>query len=190
MPDLDPEFAVKDFTEKEISSELVYEGRLFNVKKDIVALPDGGASDREYIVHPGAVMIVPLVEPASVVLERQYRYPLRRHFYELPAGKKDPGEDPALTAQRELLEETGYVAGIWRHLGTLHPSVGYSDEIVELYFAAELRFEGQKMDEGEFLEVQIIPVEEAFEWIKARKITEAKTILGLMWLDRILHERG
>ncbi|MGH8719411.1 MAG: NUDIX domain-containing protein [Burkholderiales bacterium] len=180
---------MKDFTEKEVSSEMVYEGRLFDVKKDIVALPDGKTSDREYIVHPGAVMVVPLIEPASVVLERQYRYPLHDHFYELPAGKIEPGEDPALTAKRELLEETGYVAGEWRYLGRLHPSVGYSDEVVELYFASRLRYQEQKMDEGEFLEVLTLPLEEAFEWVKAKKITEVKTILGLMWLDRILQGR-
>lgn len=181
---------MKDFTEKELSSEMIYEGRLFDVKKDIVVLPDGKTSDREYILHPGAVMVVPLIEPASVLLERQYRYPLHQHFYELPAGKKEPGEDPALTAKRELLEETGYVAGEWRHLGTLHPSVGYSDEVVELYLASKLRYEKQNTDEGEFLEVLTLPLAEAFEWVKARKITEVKTIVGLLWLDRILRGRG
>ncbi|MGH8726654.1 MAG: NUDIX domain-containing protein [Burkholderiales bacterium] len=181
---------MKDFTEKEISSETIYEGRLFDVKKDIVALPDGETSDREYIVHPGAVMIVPLIEPASILLERQYRYSLHAHFYELPAGKIEPGEDPALTAKRELLEETGYVADEWRHLGRLHPSVGYSDEIVELYLASKLTYREQNTDEGEFLEVLTLDLEEAFEWVKAKKITEAKTILGLLWLDRILQGRG
>lgn len=190
MPYLDPELAVKDFTEKKISSETIYKGRLFDVRKDIVALPDGKTSDREYILHPGAVMIVPLIEPASVLLERQYRYSLHQHFYELPAGKREAGEDPALTAKRELLEETGYVAEVWRHLGTLHPSVGYSDEVVELYFAASLRYQEQNTDEGEFLEVLTLPLEEAFEWVKAKKITEVKTILGLLWLDRILQGRA
>ncbi len=181
---------MKDFTEKEVSSQTVYEGRLFDVRKDIVSLPDGKTSDREYVLHPGAVMVVPLIEPASVLLERQYRYPLHDHFYELPAGKKEPGEDPSLTAKRELLEETGYVAEEWQHLGTLHPSVGYSDEVVELFLAARMRYEKQNMDEGEFLEVSIVPLEEAIEWVKARKITEIKTILGLFWLDRILRERA
>jgi ADP-ribose pyrophosphatase len=180
---------VKDFTEKKISSEFVYEGRLFDVKKDIVALPDGKTSDREYVIHPGAVMVVPVIEPASVLLERQYRYPLHAHFYELPAGKKEPGEDPAITAKRELLEETGYVAQEWRHLGTLHPSVGYSDEVVDLYLATKLRYEKQNTDDGEFLEVLILPVAQAIEWVKRRKITEVKTIVGLLWLDRILHGR-
>jgi ADP-ribose pyrophosphatase len=181
---------MKDFSERELSSQMVYEGRLFDVRKDIVTLPDGKTADREYILHPGAVMIVPLIEPASVVLERQYRYALRQHFYELPAGKIEPNEDPAVTAQRELLEETGYVADEWRHLGRLHPSVGYSDEIVELYFARGLRYEEQNTDEGEFLEVLTLPLEQAFEWVKQKKITEAKTILGLLWLDRILQGRG
>lgn len=177
--------APPDFTEHRIDSECVFEGGLLHVRRDRVRLPDGGESVREYIRHPGAAMIVAQPDPGSIVLERQFRYPLGRHFIELPAGKIDAGEDPLATAQRELREECGYEAGVWRHLATLHPCIGYADERIELYLARGLRQVGRALDEGEFLETMTVPLEQALEWVRDGTITEAKAVTGLLWADKI-----
>lgn len=140
-----------DFTETCLSSETVYDGILLRVISDEVRLPDGSTSRREYIRHPGACMVVAFLDERTILLERQYRYPMRRHFIELPAGKIDPGEDPLVTARRELEEECGYVAATWRHLATLHPCIGYADERIELYLARDLTRSESKLDAGEFL---------------------------------------
>ena len=174
-----------DFTEKKITSTSVYQGQLLCVKEDQVRLPDGAVARREYINHPGAVVIVPILDDGSILIERQYRYPLQKHFYELPAGKIEPNEDTLVTAQRELAEETGHSANKWKHLTTIYPCVGYSDERIELYVARELRFCGVAREPGEFLEVLKLPFSQALDWIKLGKITEAKTILGLLWAEKI-----
>src|SRR5262245_5889114 len=122
-----------DFTEHELSSKTVYHGKLLHVLEDQVRLPDGKTAQREYIRFPGAVMMVAFLDARTILLERQFRYPLRRHFHEIPAGKIDRGEEPLAAARRELREECGYEAGEWRHLATIHPCIGYSDEAIELY---------------------------------------------------------
>jgi ADP-ribose pyrophosphatase len=174
-----------DFTEKTLSSTVTYAGRLLTVKEDIVQLPSGGEARREYIAHPGAAVIIPLFDPETLLLEHQYRYPVGRHFLEFPAGKIEPGEPVLETAKRELLEETGYVAGQWEFLTTLHPCVGYSDECIELFLARDLSFEGHPGEDDEFIELVRMSVDEALEKIFAREITEAKTILGVLWADRL-----
>ena len=174
-----------DFTEKKLSSRTVYRGALLRVHEDEVELPDGGQARREYILHPGAVVILPFVDPDTLLLEHQFRYPLQRHFLELPAGKIEPGEAPELTAQRELLEETGYRARQWQFLTTLHPCVGYSDERIELFLARDLHFEGHPGEDDEFIETLRLPIDELLEKVFAHEITEAKTILGVLWADRL-----
>jgi ADP-ribose pyrophosphatase len=174
-----------DFSEKTLTSTVTYAGKLLTVKEDTVELPGGGQARREYIEHPGAAVIIPLFDPDTLLLEHQFRYPLGRHFLEFPAGKIEPGEPVLETAQRELLEETGYVAAHWEFLTTLHPCVGYSDERIELYLARELRFEGHPGEDDEFIEVVRMSVDEALEKVFAREITEAKTVLGVMWADRL-----
>jgi ADP-ribose pyrophosphatase len=174
-----------DFTEKTLSSAVTYAGQLLTVKEDTVRLPSGGEARREYITHPGAAVIIPLFDPDTLLLEHQYRYPLGQHFLEVPAGKIEPGEPVLETAKRELLEETGYLAAQWEFLTTLHPCVGYSDERIELFLARDLRFEGHPGEDDEFIEVVRMSVDEALAKIFAREITEAKTILGVLWADRL-----
>ena len=177
-----------DFTEKKISSRAAYRGRLLKVNEDEVSLPDGSTASREYVLHPGAAIILPLFDDGSVLLERQFRYPLGRHFYELPAGKLEPDEAPLETAKRELLEETGYEAAEWRELGRLHPCIGYSDEQIDFFLARGLEFKGARPDEGEFLETLRVPLPESVDWIRRGRITDAKTILGLFWAEKLLRE--
>ncbi|MDD2684663.1 MAG: NUDIX hydrolase [Gallionella sp.] len=169
-----------------ISTTSVYEGNFIQVRKDTVRLPDGAESTREYLTHPGAVAILALLDNGKLVMERQYRYPPQREFIELPAGKIDPGEAILRTAQRELLEETGYEASEWIHLTTAWPCIGYADERMEYFLARGLTFRGRQLDEGEFLEVFELSLDEAIEWIRQGKINESKTIVGLFWLEKYL----
>lgn len=175
-----------DMSETCVSSQTVFQGKLLHVKSDVVRLPDGKQSTREYIVHPGAAMVIAMLDKETLVLERQYRYPLARHFIELPAGKIDPGEDPLATAKRELREECGYVAAEWRHLTTLHPCIAYANERIELYLARELTHMGNALDEGEFLEVIHVRIADALQWVRDGQITEAKAVTGLLWAEKIL----
>ena len=177
-----------DFTEKKISSRTAYRGRLLTINEDEVSLPDGSAASREYVVHPGAAIILPLFDDGCVLLERQFRYPVGNHFYELPAGKLEPNETPLETAKRELLEETGYVAAEWRELGRLHPCIGYSDEHIDFFLARKLEFRSAQLDEGEFLETLRVPLPESVDWIRRGRITDTKTILGLFWAEKLLKE--
>jgi ADP-ribose pyrophosphatase len=176
-----------DLTEKQLDSRVVYDGNFIQVRKDNVLLPDGSTSTREYITHPGAVAILALLDNGNLVMERQYRYPIRRELIELPAGKIDHGEDILLTAQRELLEETGYVASEWTHLTTAWPCIGYADERMEYFLARGLSYQGSKLDEGEFLEVFELSLTEAIEWIRQGKINDSKSIVGLFLLEKVLN---
>jgi ADP-ribose pyrophosphatase len=174
-----------DYTEKTLASRTGYAGKLLTLKEDEVQLPDGSVALREYVLHQGGAMVVPLFEDFSLLFERQFRYPAGNHFLELPAGKADRGEAPLAAARRELLEETGYVAEHWRHLATLYPSVGYSNECVELYLAQALKHQGHPGEDGEFIECVRIGLDEALQMVTQGEITEAKTIVGIFWADRI-----
>lgn len=182
---LDPN-AGQDMSEQQLASKTIFQGKLLHVVSDIVRMPDGREATREYIRHPGASMIIALADEKTIVLERQYRYPLGRHFIELPAGKIDPGEDPLNTAKRELREECGYEARNWRHLTTLHPCIAYANERIELYLARDLNPVERQLDDGEFLEVLHVPVTEALAWVRDGRITEAKAVTGLLWAEKIL----
>jgi ADP-ribose pyrophosphatase len=174
-----------DYTEKLLASHTRYEGKLLTLKEDEVHLPDGSTGVREYVVHQGASMVVPLFEDFSLLFERQFRYPVGNHFLELPAGKVDRGEAPLAAARRELFEETGYVAERWQHLATLYPCVGYSNERVDLFLARGLKHEDHPGEDGEFIECVSIGLDEALELVVHGEITEAKTIVGIFWADRI-----
>ncbi len=159
-----------------LDSEPVFDGALLKVWRDRVELPDGSHSVREYIRHPGAVVVVALEESGALVFERQFRYPLQRAFLELPAGKIDAGEDILACAQRELREETGFAAAHWEYVGVMHPCIGYSDERIEVFFAHGLSQVERALDAGEFLEVLSLHADEVERAIRGGRITDAKTI--------------
>lgn len=170
--------------ERLLDSRQVYQGHFLDVRRDQVALPDGSTAHREYIRHPGAVMVVPLLDDGRLLMERQYRYPMGRVMLEFPAGKLDAGEDPAVCGRRELLEETGYSAAEWAHAGVLHNAIAYSDEGIHIYFARGLTRGAQQLDEGEFLELVTCSPEELDHLAATGELTDAKTLIGLLWLQR------
>ena len=172
------------------SSEDVYSGKFLHLKKDMVRLPDGNTTYREYLIHPGAVAIMPVLSDGRILLERQFRYPVDAAMIEIPAGKLELGEDPLLCAQRELLEETGYSAKSWEFLGRIHPVISYSTEIIDIYLAKDLTMGDRSLDEGEFLDVFAATLDEMHEWIAEGKITDVKTIISVYHLERQLQGKG
>ena len=185
-----PPDAHGDFTETEVSSKLAYDGGLLKVKRDEVRLPDGGTAWREYVLHPGAVMVLAFVDEDTILLERQYRYPKQRHFIELPAGKLEPGEPPLETARRELIEECGFEAADWAKVTTIDPCIGYSNEVIHLYAARGLKHVGAKLDVGEHLETFQATLADAIEWVRDGIITDTKTMIGILWCARFGAPRG
>ena len=161
------------------------DGVLLKVHRDQVRLPDGSVAPREYIRHPGAVAVVPLFDDGRVLLERQFRYPHRRVFIEVPAGKLEPGEPALDTARRELLEETGYTAAEWSRLGTIHTAIAYTDEAIDLFVARKLSKQQRKLDQGEFLETFTVLFEESIQMIRDGRITDAKSVAGLLWVKTL-----
>jgi ADP-ribose diphosphatase len=180
MPDDDP------LAEQTLDSRIAFEGVFLRLFVDHVRTADGHESTREYLRHPGAVMVIPLLDDGQVVLERQYRYPLGRSLIEFPAGKIDPGEALLECARRELLEETGYVASDWTYLGGFHNAIAYSDEKIEVFLARGLRLERSRLDAGEVLEVFTTPRRHLYDWIADGTLTDVKTIVGTYWLERAL----
>lgn len=154
------------------------------LRRDDVRLPDGALATREYVVHPGAVAIVPLLDDGRLVLERQFRYPVSKVLLEFPAGKIDPGEDTLACAQRELLEETGYHAREWARAGVVHNAAAYSTEGIEIWFARGLSAGTQRLDVGEFLELCLISEAELEQHAAAGALTDVKTLIGLLWLQK------
>jgi ADP-ribose pyrophosphatase len=173
--------------ETTIESSQVFEGKLLEVRRDRVRLPDASESTREYVRvrHPGAVLVVPMLDDGRLILEHQFRYPLGRVMLEFPAGKIDPGEADEAAAKRELLEETGFAAGEWRRLGVIHPCVGYSDERIVIFLARELEQRGgQNLDQGEFIDLLRMSLEEALAAVRDGRISDAKTVAALFWAEK------
>ena len=169
--------------EDTLQSELVYRGAFLDVRRDEVRLPDGGTAHREYIVHPGAVMVVPLLDDGRLVVERQWRYPLARAMLEFPAGKLEAGEPPLACAVRELAEETGYRAAEWARAGILHNAIAYSNEGIEVWFARGLTPGERQLDAGEFLDVSTASLDELDALARSGELTDAKTLIGMLWLQ-------
>jgi ADP-ribose pyrophosphatase len=170
--------------ETRIDSEEVWRGKLLDVRRDTVALPDGGTATREYIVHPGAVAVVPLLDDGRLVMERQFRYPLGRVLLEFPAGKIDPGESTLACAMRELAEETGYRAAEWARAGVLHNAAAYSTEGIEVWFARGLSAGRSDLDHGEHIEVCLMDEAVLDAMAASGDLTDAKTLICLMWLQK------
>ncbi len=175
--------------EEKIDGQEILRSHFLHARCDRVRLPDGRTALRDYIVHPGAVMVVPLLQAEDgwrVVLERQFRYPVGQVMLEFPAGKLDPGEEPLHCGQRELLEETGYSAREWAYATRIHPCIGYSNEAIDIWFARGLVLGPRRLDEGEFLDVLSATPEELMQWCGSGLVSDAKTLSGVLWLDKVL----
>jgi ADP-ribose pyrophosphatase len=172
--------------EEKVSGRELFKGKFLHAFEDTVRLPDGRTTHREYVIHPGAVVIIPMLDDGRLVVERQFRYPIGEVMIEFPAGKLDPGEDRLACAKRELLEETGYSAREWARAAVLHPVISYSTEFIEIWFARGLTFSKATLDEGEFLEVFTATPDEMALWCREGKITDAKTLSCMLWLQNVL----
>lgn len=182
-PDAKPDDA--HLSETRVASQELLRGHFLHAMRDTVRLPDGKESSREYVIHPGAVMVVAELPDGRLVLERQFRYPVQSVMVEFPAGKLDPGEDSLVCAQRELLEETGYTARQWARAGVLHPVISYSTEFIDIWFARELTAGERQLDAGEFLDVFSASADELLQWCRDGRITDAKTLTGVLWLQNL-----
>ncbi|PUE51666.1 NUDIX domain-containing protein [Limnohabitans sp. 2KL-51] len=174
--------------EHRVHQEELLRGRFLHAFRDTVRLPNQNLSTREYVVHPGAVMVIPMLETPDglrLVMERQFRYPVGQVMTEFPAGKLDPGEDPWLCAQRELQEETGYTARQWARAGVLHPVISYSTEVIEIWFAKELSLGERRLDTDEFLDVFTASPSELMAACQQGRLTDAKSLTGLLWLQNV-----
>lgn len=173
-------------TEQTTSREELLKGHFLHVVRDTVRLPDGGSATREYVLHPGAVAVVPFLDDGRIVLERQYRHATRQVMIEIPAGKLDAGEGPLVCGQRELLEETGYVAREWAYAFTMYPTVAYSDEAIQIWFARGLEHRGAQLDQGEFLDVFTATPQEFLDWCREGKIVDSKTLAAAVWIQNVV----
>jgi ADP-ribose pyrophosphatase len=182
--------ADQHLTEHKVSGEKILQGNFLQVVRDTVRSPDGGEATREYVVHPGAVVIIPMFTDQDgqvrLILERQFRYPLGRVIIEFPAGKVDAGENLWVSAQRELREETGYSAAEWAHAGVMHPVPAYSTEFIDIWFARELTRGDPQLDLGEFVEVITATPAELSQWCLDGTVTDAKTLVAALWLQNLL----
>ncbi|MBO7389979.1 MAG: NUDIX hydrolase [Clostridia bacterium] len=177
----DREFnAGKDFTEATVEKRTLYSGRILNLRDDDILLPSGGAAKRVVVEHRGGVAVLAVDDKGYVPIVRQYRYPIGKDLWEIPAGKLEVGEQPDEAIHRELREETGLVAGNMTSLGMFYPTCGYSNEIIRLYLATDLTYVGAKPDEDEFLEIKYVKIDELYEKCLSGEITDGKTLVAVL----------
>ncbi|MCJ8006739.1 NUDIX hydrolase [Lederbergia wuyishanensis] len=176
---------MKKFEEKTINSKEIFSGKIVRLLVDDVLLPDGNMAKREIVKHPGAVAIIAINDENKVIMVEQYRKPLERSLLEIPAGKLEYGEEPLVTAERELEEETGYAAGKMEHLISFYTSPGFADELIHLYIATDLtKIDNPKIgDEDEFVELHEITLEEAIHYVEEKRIYDAKTVYAVSYLQ-------
>ena len=163
-----------------VSAQRLYEGKVINLRRDMVLLPNGNQASREVVEHPGAVAVVPVLPDGRVLMVRQFRHPVGEILLEIPAGKLSPGENPDDCALRELEEETGYLAGKLQRVTSIFTAPGFTDEVIHIYLASDLKKTAVNPDEDEFLGLVRLPLEEAFEMVMRGEICDGKTICGLM----------
>lgn len=171
--------------EQTLDSHELLHGNFLHAFRDRVRLPDGREASREYVRHPGAVVVVAELPDGRYVVERQWRYPLHHALIEFPAGKLDAGEDLLACAQRELQEETGYRASQWAYAGPMHPVIAYSTEVIHIFFARGLQAGERQLDEGEFLDVFAASLEELLAWSRDGQLTDGKTLSCLLWAQNV-----
>ena len=175
--------------EKTSSSAIVFQGKLLDVRRDKVILPNGDNGIREWINHPGAVCCIPILPNGKIALIRQYRYSVRKMMIELPAGKLDKNEAPEDCAIRELEEEIGYKANKITFLTNIHPAIGFANEKMWIYYAEDLEKTNQKLDSDEFIEIIPTKLEDALKMVWNGSITDVKTMIGLIWADKVLRKQ-
>ena len=173
--------------EKKISSKKIFQGKLINLHIDEVTLPNGKTGTREWVDHPGAACVVPILPSGEICLIRQYRYALNQEFIEIPAGKLDKGEAPQDCAKRELLEETGYSASKLTFLTKIYPAIGFSNEVMWIYLGEDLIKTQGQLDSDEFLEITPLPAKEAYYMVKSGQIVDVKSIIGIMWYYELIN---
>ncbi len=172
--------AGKDFTEATAKSEYIYKGRIINLRNDVVTLPNGKPAPRELVEHRGGVAVLAVDQNGFVPVVRQFRYPLGKHLWEIPAGKLEVGEKPDEAILRELREEAGLVAGKVTSLGMFYPTCGYSNEIIRLYLATDLSYVGAKPDDDEFLEIKYVKIEDLYQKCLSGEIEDGKTLVAVL----------
>jgi ADP-ribose pyrophosphatase len=180
----------KKLVEKLLSSKKLFKGSFFEVTHDTVELPDGKTASREYIIHNGAVAIIAITNDNNIIIERQYRHPVRQIMLEIPAGKLEIDENPLEAAKRELSEETGFTAKAWIELGTCLPCIGYSSEKITYYLATELNSGSTNLDDGEFVETLTMPFNEFLDMVYNGEVTDTKTIAGIMLYQGYLRKNS